>query len=352
MERAQAQGCVQLRLPIMKLVGFSRPPMDQSKMNYEPRILRLATPLDLRQRLPLDVCGRVFSAIPSLVEGALRMATDGASAIQGRPPAWFSRAADIRLVGYDQQGADTLLALELPKLGEAAEELYKQREFWDTRPDPELTAFDVLRRVVDEVAIENGESAWFDPQLLKRFTQLRRVFGTKIESIRVDDSEKSTALNVHVLDIAARLSANTPPSRQVRILGKLDMIRHSTRSFSVRLENGDEAHGVMASMDAVDQLAGFFGKSILVLGRAVYRPSGALLRIDAAAIEDGSGASPMFSKLPPPQALRRTYHSRMKLAEVGKSGVPAFFGTWPGDESDADLDAMLRDLRHASASAR
>lgn len=336
----------------MKLVGLSNPPLDQPGMKYEQRILRLTTPLDLRQRLPLDVCGRVFSGIPSLVEGALRMAIDGASAIQGRPPAWFSRAADIRLIGYDHQGSDTLLALELPKLGEAAEELYKQREFWDTRPDPELTAFDVLRHVVDEVAIENGESAWFDPQLLKRFSHLRRIFGPKIESIQVNHYGKPTALNANVLDIAARLCANTQPSRQVRILGKLDMIRHSTRSFSLRLENGEEAHGVMASMDAVDQLAGFFGKPILVLGRAVYRPSGALLRIDAAAIEDGIGAAPMFSKLPPPQALRRAYHSRIRLSELGKSGVPEFFGTWPGDESDADLDAMLRDLRHAPASAR
>jgi len=321
-------------------------------LNYEQRILRLQTPPEFRHRLPLEVCGRVFSGIPPLVEGALRMAIDGASVIQGRHPAWFQRASDIRLTGYDHQGADTLLILELPKLGEAAEELYKQHEFWDTRPKPELTAFDVLRRVVDEVAIENGESPWFDPQLLRRFTHLRRVFGPEIESIQVKDSGKPTTLDAKVVDTAARLCASTPPSRQVRILGKLDMIRHSTRSFSVRLESGEEAHGVMASMDAVNQLAGYFGKPILVLGRAVYRPSGALLRIDAAAIEDGVGVSPMFSKVPPPQGLSRSYQTRIKLSEVGKSGVPAFFGTWPGDETDADLDAMLRELRHTPATGR
>ena len=174
-------------------------------LNYEQRILRLQTPPEFRHRLPLEVCGRVFSGIPPLVEGALRMAIDGASVIQGRHPAWFQRASDIRLTGYDHQGADTLLILELPKLGEAAEELYKQHEFWDTRPKPELTAFDVLRRVVDEVAIENGESPWFDPQLLRRFTHLRRVFGPEIESIQVKDSGKPTTLDAKVVDTAARV---------------------------------------------------------------------------------------------------------------------------------------------------
>ena len=321
-------------------------------MHYEQRILRLSTPPDLRQRLPLDVCGRVFSAIPPLVEGALRMAIDGASVIQGRHPAWFQRAADIRFAGYDHQGDDTLLTLEIPKLGEAAEELYKQREFWDTRPNPETTAFDVLRHVVDEVAVENGESAWFDPQLLRRFTHLQRVFGTQIASISVTGDGAPTALNATVVANASRMCSNTPPSRQVRILGKLGMIRHSTRSFSIRLENGEEARGVMASLDAVDQLAGFFGKTILVLGRAVYRPAGSLLRIDAAAIEDGAGASPMFSKLPQPLSARHSYQTRIKLSEVGKVGVPAFFGTGPGDESDAELDAMLRELRQSPAPSR
>ncbi len=41
-------------------------------MKYEQRILGLSTPADLRHRLPLDFCGRVFSGIPTLVEGALR----------------------------------------------------------------------------------------------------------------------------------------------------------------------------------------------------------------------------------------------------------------------------------------
>jgi hypothetical protein len=94
------------------------------------------------------------------------------------------------------------------------------------------------------------------------------------------------------------------------------------------------------------------GQAVLVLGRAVYRPSGSLLRIDANAVEDGEGTPAVFSKVPPPLGTRSTHARRIKASEMGKEGVAAFFGTWPGDETDADLDAMIQELRSGAAAGR
>ena len=96
----------------------------------------------------------------------------------------------------------------------------------------------------------------------------------------------------------------------------------------------------------------FFGKPVVVLGRAVYRPSARLLRIDAMGLEDGTGAARVFSKVPPPQTVRPSAVSRMKLSEAGKRGVPAFFDTWPGNETDADFEALLREVRSGIGSGR
>jgi len=290
--------------------------------------------------------------IPPLVEGSLRMAIEGASVAQGRPPGWFQRASDIRFVGYDRQVDDTVIILQIPRIGEAAEELYRQRELWDTRPNPEETAFEVLQHVVNEVAAENGESALYDRQLLNRLAKIRKVFGTEIQAIQLADAGKSTAVNEKVAETAARLGTITPPTRQVRVAGVLDMIRHSTRSFSVRIESGEDVHGVMESTESVGTLAGFFGAPVLVIGRAVYRPSGRLLRIDAVRIEDGTGAPALFSKVPPSQTDRPIVASRLKLSETGRRGVAGFFGTWPGDETDAEFDALVPDLRGGFVSAQ
>lgn len=283
--------------------------------------------------------------ITPLVEGSLRMAIEGASVAHGRPPAWFQRASDIRFTAYDQQGDDTLIALEIPKIGDAAEELYKQIGLWETRPNPDDTGFEMLRHVVTEVAAENSESSFYDRQLLNRFAKMRKVFGSGIQAIQLADSGNTTAVNRTLAETAARLGTITPPTRQVRVAGVLDMIRHSTRSFSVRIESGEEISGVMESTESEDTLLGFFGKPVVVLGRAVYRPSGRLLRIDAMGLEDGTAASAVFSKVPPPQTIRPPAVTRLKLSESGKRGVAAFFDTWPGDETDAEFEALVRAVR-------
>lgn len=283
--------------------------------------------------------------ISPLFVGSLRMAIEGASVASGRPPAWLERASDIRFVDYSHDRDDTLIALGLPRLGDAAIELYRQGELWDTRPNPDDTAFEVFRRVVDEVAAENNESSWYDRQLLTRLARMKRLFGSQIDAISLPGGTGVTRVTEKVAETAARLGASTPATRQVRITGLLDMIRHSTRSFSLGLESGEEVHGVMDSADGLTALPEFFGELVLVLGRAVYRPSGRLLRIDAAGMEDGADASPLFSKIPPPQTVRPSASGRWKVSETGNRGVPAFFGTWPGDETDADIDMLVKDIR-------
>ena len=312
--------------------------------------MRLQTGADYTQRIPLDVCGGIMSRISPLFVGSLRMAMEGASVASGRPPAWLERASDIRFLDYSHDGDDTLIALGLPRLGEAAGELYQQGKFWDTRPDSDDTAVEVFRQVVDEVAAENNESSWYDRQLLTRLARMKQVFGSRIQAISLSSGLGATRVNQKVTDTAARLGASTPATRQVRIAGVLDMIRHSTRGFSLRLESGEDVHGVMESGDGVSALPEFFGKPVLVLGRAVYRPSGRLLRVDAAGIEviesgKTTGASPLFSKIPPPQTVRPSASGRWKISETGRGGVPAFFGTWPGDETDADMDMLVKDIR-------
>ncbi len=122
------------------------------------------------------------------------------------------------------------------------------------------------------------------------------------------------------------------------------MIRHSTRTFGLRLDDGSEVHGVVESYELMDFLKEYFGKKVLVLGKAVYRPSGRLLRIDAIAVESGENQPPVFAKIPPPRSCQ-PMPVREKPGLTGKRGVAAFFGIWPGDETDAELEAMLREVR-------
>ena len=68
-------------------------------------------------------------------------------------------------------------------------------------------------------------------------------------------------------------------------MGKLDMVRHSTRSFALLLADGQEIRGVLEARDP-ELLQKHFGKEITIFGKAIYRPSGSLLRLDAEEIVD------------------------------------------------------------------
>jgi hypothetical protein len=60
---------------------------------------------------------------------------------------------------------------------------------------------------------------------------------------------------------------------------------------------------------------------------------------DTARPTDGRMA---FSSIP--EALSKPFRTDRKL-QTGKTGVAAFFGTWPGEETDGELLMALRELR-------
>ena len=154
-------------------------------------------------------------------------------------------------------------------------------------------------------------------------------------------SDLMAQMDREVAASAQDLSDQTPSSRQVRIVGKLDMVRHSTRSFGLLLDSGDEIRGVLVD-GTPELLQDYFGREITVLGKAIYRPPGTLLRLDASEILPTTDGRQAFSRIPQSLFQPRTLERRLQTA---KAGVPSSFGTWPGEETDRDLLKALEEVR-------
>jgi hypothetical protein len=301
------------------------------------------------RHLPMEFCGDLFRRLSPLVTASVRMAIEGSSSPVGAPPGWLRRAADVRVLGWQESAAcETILQVEAPPLGEAAEELYKQSVFWDTKPSPQDTALNVFARAAREVRIGNPDSSLYDLSLLKRFGYANRLFDRQLESLELPEgSAQGSALARLDRDVVVRaqqLTEQTPASRQVRVSGRLDMIRHSTRSFEMLLEDGKAGRGILENANEMDRLKSLLGQTITVVGRAIYRPSGSVLRIDAQGIEDGTAPSKLFGQIPPP-LTQRIPALRFRPGEHQRNWVESFFGTWPGDETNDELLAMLREVR-------
>lgn len=294
---------------------------------------------------PAEPLGWVIREIAPAVRYSIRMAFGLRSRAGGRLPSWLAASSDIRLVDY--QGRDeTVLSFQVPILGEAAPQLYEQQEFWPSKPDPADTGFDLLADVIGEVRAGNSNSARFDEPLLRRLFGFRKCLAGPFRELLITGrrypKKSPCVLNASVIENAARLSSATPPPQQARVAGTLDMIRASTQTFALKLEEGQEVGGVLLSGN-MDLLKELFRQRVLVLGKAVYRPSGRLLRIDAHEVRKASEAERFFTTVPRPVSSRLDM-GRVLGEQSQKKGLAAVFGKWPGDETDEQIEQALREL--------
>ena len=230
----------------------------------------------------------------------------------------------------------------------AAEEFYRQSEFEfaNTKPPANYTGFDLLGNVLTDVSSHNKDSANYDLSLLKKLASFEGMMKDEFQEIALGELQSAPAHTV-VMDsvtvtTARQLSDETPRPRTVRVVGKLDMIRDSSQTFALHMDDGQEVRGVLLSGD-MGVLAPLFRKRVLVQGKAIYRPSERLLRLDAEHVESGEGETEFWSHIPPPMD-REPEPREIRRAQGQKGGVPAFIGTWPGDESDDEWTEMLKRL--------
>jgi len=313
-------------------------------LNYVDQEIALGTKTEYGANVPLSISSALLRRLEETARPCVRMAIERSSASVGAPPAWLERASDIRTVGFSELNGQSILHLKAPLLGEAAPEVFEQQSLWPGIARAEDTALQLIGRVGQSVRSRETASDMYDQSLLKRFAHWQGFLGREVSELRLPSSPGGALviLDMKVVENAKLLSTQTPLPRQVRVVGKLDMVRHSTRSFGLILDQGEEVRGVLQEGDP-DLLKAYFGREITIFGKAVYRPSGSLLRVDAQEILDTTEGRKAFSKIP--EAFSRSAKLEKKT-QGNKSGVSAFFGIWPGEETDEELLAALGELRN------
>ena len=115
-----------------------------------------------------------------------------------------------------------------------------------------------------------------------------------------------------------------------------------TQSFGVLLDDGQEIRGVLVEGE-IEDISSLLNQRVLVVGKAVYRASGRLLRIDAEAITKTTEEGRFFSSIPKP--VRQKFDLRDTMREQQhKLGVAAVIGKWPGDETEEEIRQALKEL--------
>jgi len=307
--------------------------------------VRLHSGCDLDARVPPTALGEVLRLLEPAVRKSVRMAFEGRSTAQGRRPGWLSASAEIRLAGVEFGKRDTTLVFESPRFGDVAPSLYEQTEMFPTGlPDRQYTGFDMLAGVLSRIGQADADSDRYDRSLLGGIAKFDAGLNGTFQSLELMQTPMHAAqrLDANLIERARELRNRTPSPRPVRLLATLDMLRVSTGSLGLKLDDGSEVRGAV-SEDGLPAAQEFLGARVLVHGRAVYRPSGRLLRIDADAIESGEGAPTLWARVPDPIRASLT-PQQLSASGPQTGGVAAFFGRWPGDETEEELIASLQEL--------
>jgi hypothetical protein len=298
--------------------------------------------------VPLPISSALLRRLEDTARPCVRMAIEGSSVAVGAVPNWLERASDIRTLGFSERDGRSILHVKAPTLGDAVPEVFEQQTLWPGMAAPEDTAIQLIGKISSVVRRREAASDMYDQPLLRHLTNWQLLFKRQVKELRIPSTADPSGtavpvtLDIKVVENARTLSAQMPAPRQIRVVGKLDMVRHSTRSFALLLRGGEEVRGVLVDADPA-LLKQHFGREITVFGKAVYRPSGSLLRIDAQEIADTIEGRDAFSTVPEPLTRIPKVDRRIHTT---RGGVAAFFGTWPGDETDEELLAALGELRN------
>ena len=278
-----------------------------------------------------------------LIDGsrqAVRLRLEGRSTLMGQP-IWLLKCSAFDFVSLKE--GSTEIVIEAKPLREAAPDKFGQPELFGSEVDSERSALAHFEDSLSDIFHTRTDSDLFDQGIVKTAERFGGLLKDRVDSIEFRNGRaQSIIVTPDSISKIKELRCNTPPSRHVRVTGKLDVIRHSDMMFNLILDTGEKIRGVADGI-APDRLAGLFGCSVLVSGRAVFRPSGRVLGIEASHIETHSGEHTLWSKMPAPLFGGKDGFSQRKI-QGPRSGFNAIFGKWPGEESDEEIKDALENL--------
>jgi hypothetical protein len=269
---------------------------------------------------------------------AVRLNVEGRSTAKGKPPAWLERAATFEVVGLHE--GSTVLVVEAPSLADSLPEHFGQSDLFRT-VDIGRSCLDLLEESIRDAIAGRAESDAYDEGLVRTFEEFSRVLRHGVETVELGDGSP-LRIDAGGVEALRRLRRAIPPDQQVCVAGKLDVLRHRDRMFTLILETGTNIRGVVNG-DTVDlsALGGLWGQEAVVRGVAKFRPSGSVLRIEAERIDRADPRDLILWSAEPRPVFDVLDDRALRQSQGPRSGVNAIFGQLPDIESDGDIIEAL-----------
>lgn len=281
----------------------------------------------------------LLDALVEGTRGAVRLRMEGRSSARGTSPSWLGRAAAFDVVAIED--GSTKLMLEATALAQAVPEQFQQMQMFGGL-DGSLSCLDLFGESLRDAVAARPDSDLYDDQLLDTFGTISRIFDYGVEELQIHGVER-LSVNAPATGSLKALKRTIPADQRVVVVGKLDALRHSDRMFTLVLDDGRVLRGVVTASVDLEVLATLWGKRARIGGLAKFRPSSAVLRLEAESVVEAQEELSFFTAMPRP--LLHELDLRLLHQPQGpRSGVAAIFGAWPGDESDEEFEQAISEM--------
>ena len=308
-------------------------PIVTAKKDYSV-VLEGVDARDLSMAVLRDLCDLLLEGS----QRSARLAAEGRSVARGAQPSWVAAAADCRITKFE--AGSLALGVQASPLVDVAPEIFAQEPLFPSGTDSGATAFDLFLDAAEDAAAGRRDSERLDAGVLDVLARTGALFskgGTRLTL--AGGGHALVVLDANTAQVIRTLAEGTPSARISRVRGVLDMLTVSTKTIALRLADGRIVRGFAGSVDQ-DRLKALLGTDVVLEGSINFRPSGDALRIEVDSILPATPGDVIWSQLPTVEPTS----SRLRLP-VAPVGLDAFFGKWPGDESEQQLTEALRDLQ-------
>jgi len=272
-----------------------------------------------------------------IVEGAsraARLAVEGRSLARGSAPSWLAAAADVRMSKLEE--GSLRLAVQARPLAESVPDLAQQPLFGVRNVD--ATSVDLFMDAMEDALAGRRDSERVDAGMLKLLVDTQNLFGRGATGLTFSrPGGKRVSFGRSDVKTFQVLVEATPDPQVDRIVGVLDSVTLSTRTFLVRIDEKSSLRGLAGSQTVLETLKGQLGARVVVEGTVAFRASGRPQRIDADFVALASDRDSPWARLPRGE-------TRAILTGSASGDLASLFGQWPGTETDQEVFAALDEI--------
>lgn len=306
-------------------------------MNYD---IKISNNYEGIGKLELSRVAFLSTHIKSIAQKALLLQLFGYSKVL--LPNKYKKYLNIFLTSKNAENSETFITLDSDTFQELSIQL---DAFRDKSSLQKLTPVSLVIKTFQAALNDQEDKNLLDEPLIDELIKFKKFFQNEEEQILL--SNRGTIPEVSIsergIDKIEVLYKSIPQPEKIMLNGIIDEMRFSKKQLVLVTEDRQRVVVIPPTEETLTNIKEFFGLEITLAGMAHYKAGGQLSCVELESFGKPGKADRFFSKKPEKKTIQQQITIQLK---EGKKNNPLdeIIGKWPGDETDAEFEQMLKSL--------